>query len=71
MLKINTYLFIFQEHIYNLHKTKEFLKPKLVIEIWDDDKFTFDDFLGKVIFLSLMHLVASRTKSLRTCSEDF
>lgn len=33
--------------MYDLHKTKSADEPVLTIEIWDDDKFTFDDFLGK------------------------
>ncbi|XP_029459140.1 fer-1-like protein 5 [Rhinatrema bivittatum] len=35
-----------KEHIWSLDKKVTKIQPKLVIQIWDNDKFSFDDFLG-------------------------
>jgi len=41
-------MFLFlQEHFWSLDKVETKLPPKLTIQIWDNDKFSFDDFLGK------------------------
>ncbi len=45
-----------QEHIYSLSKTTCLEEPILYIEIWDDDVFSRDDFLGENLeFKILMH----------------
>lgn len=36
-----------QEHFWNIDKAETKLPPKLTIQIWDNDKFSFDDYLGK------------------------
>lgn len=36
-----------QEHFWSLDKAETKLAPKLTIQIWDNDKFSFDDYLGK------------------------
>ena len=34
------------EHFYNLTKTEKRLPPILTVQIWDNDLFSPDDFLG-------------------------
>lgn len=36
-----------QEHFWNLDKTEFRIPPKLTIQIWDNDKFSLDDYLGE------------------------
>lgn len=36
-----------QEHFWNLDKTEFRIPPKLIIQIWDNDKFSLDDYLGE------------------------
>ncbi|XP_041865734.1 myoferlin isoform X2 [Melanotaenia boesemani] len=45
-----------KEHFWNLNKTEFKIPPKLIIQIWDNDKFSLDDYLGSVE-LDLLHLV--------------
>lgn len=46
--KINHNIFcLFQDHFWNLDKTEFRIPPKLTIQIWDNDKFSLDDYLGK------------------------
>lgn len=35
-----------KEHFYNLTKTEKRLPPILTVQIWDNDLFSPDDFLG-------------------------
>lgn len=35
-----------KEHFWSLDKTEERLPCRLVMQIWDNDKFSADDFLG-------------------------
>lgn len=45
---VNLSMFLFlQEHFWSMDKVETKLPPKLTIQIWDNDKFSFDDFLGK------------------------
>lgn len=37
----------FQEHFWSLDKTEFRIPPKLIIQIWDNDKFSLDDYLGE------------------------
>ncbi|XP_011602470.1 myoferlin-like isoform X3 [Takifugu rubripes] len=36
-----------KEYFWNLDKTEFRIPPRLVVQIWDNDKFSLDDFLGK------------------------
>ncbi|XP_067344047.1 myoferlin-like isoform X2 [Channa argus] len=46
-----------KEHFWSLDKTEFRIPPKLIIQIWDNDKFSLDDYLGTVE-LDLRNLVA-------------
>ncbi|KAG8453260.1 hypothetical protein GDO86_000043 [Hymenochirus boettgeri] len=37
-----------KEHFWSLDKTESKIPPNLVLQIWDNDKFSFDDYLGSV-----------------------
>jgi len=43
-----------KEHIWSLDKTETKVPPVLVVQIWDNDKFSADDFLGN-FNSSLLH----------------
>ncbi|XP_008319982.1 myoferlin [Cynoglossus semilaevis] len=45
-----------KEHFWNLDKTEFRIPPKLMIQIWDNDKFSLDDYLGS-LELDLLHLI--------------
>lgn len=45
-----------KEHFWNLDKTEFRTPPKLIIQIWDNDKFSMDDYLGSVE-LDLLNLI--------------
>uniref|UniRef100_A0A665VRB3 Myoferlin like n=1 Tax=Echeneis naucrates TaxID=173247 RepID=A0A665VRB3_ECHNA len=45
-----------KEHFWNLDKTEFRIPPKLMIQIWDNDKFSLDDYLGS-IELDLLNLI--------------
>lgn len=42
---------VLQDHFWNLDKTEFRIPPKLTIQIWDNDKFSLDDYLGKTTLL--------------------
>ncbi|XP_072559922.1 myoferlin isoform X3 [Paramormyrops kingsleyae] len=46
-----------KEHFWSLDKTEFRIPPKLILQIWDNDKFSLDDYLGTVE-LDLLHLVS-------------
>jgi len=37
-----------KEHFWSLDKTEIQVPPVLVVQIWDNDKFSADDFLGNL-----------------------
>ncbi|XP_041041967.1 dysferlin isoform X1 [Carcharodon carcharias] len=37
-----------REHFWSLDKTETKIAPQLIIQIWDNDRFSFDDYLGSV-----------------------
>ncbi|PAA77701.1 hypothetical protein BOX15_Mlig001839g4 [Macrostomum lignano] len=57
-----------KEHIFSLDATEQFLPPNLVVQIWDNDKFSADDFLG-TLELNLSSMPAPKKKS-RQCGVD-
>uniref|UniRef100_A0A8D2QCU1 C2 domain-containing protein n=1 Tax=Zonotrichia albicollis TaxID=44394 RepID=A0A8D2QCU1_ZONAL len=36
------------EHFWSLDKTENKIPPQLILQIWDNDKFSFDDYLGSI-----------------------
>ncbi|XP_058637228.1 dysferlin isoform X8 [Onychostoma macrolepis] len=54
-----------KEHFWSLDKVETKLPPKLTIQIWDNDKFSFDDFLGS-LEMDLNHML-SPAKSPEKC----
>ncbi|KAM9462377.1 myoferlin isoform 1-T1 [Clarias gariepinus] len=46
-----------KEHFWSLDKTEFRIPPQLVIQIWDNDKFSLDDYLGTVE-LNLNNLIS-------------
>uniref|UniRef100_A0A3Q0RFX8 Dysferlin, limb girdle muscular dystrophy 2B (autosomal recessive) n=1 Tax=Amphilophus citrinellus TaxID=61819 RepID=A0A3Q0RFX8_AMPCI len=38
-----------KEHFWSLDKAETKLAPKMTIQIWDNDKFSFDDYLGHLV----------------------
>ncbi|KAM8837558.1 myoferlin-like [Spinachia spinachia] len=55
-----------KEQFWSLDKTEFRIPPKLIVQIWDNDKFSLDDYLGTVE-LDLRDLVAP-AKSPEKCS---
>ncbi|XP_053730215.1 myoferlin isoform X1 [Synchiropus splendidus] len=55
-----------KEHFWNLDKTEFRIPPKFVVQIWDNDKFSLDDYLGSVE-LDLLNLIPP-AKSSDKCS---
>lgn len=38
---------VLQEKFWSLDETEQRLPPIFTVQVWDNDKFSFDDFLGK------------------------
>ncbi|XP_041074075.1 dysferlin isoform X4 [Polyodon spathula] len=57
-----------KEHFWSLDKEETKTSPKLMIQIWDNDKFSFDDYLGSVE-LDLNKMVRP-SKSPEKCTLD-
>ncbi|XP_072229894.1 myoferlin-like isoform X2 [Leuresthes tenuis] len=55
-----------KEHFWSLDKTEFRIPPKLIVQIWDNDKFSLDDYLG-TLELDLRKLVAP-AKTPEKCS---
>ncbi|XP_063757094.1 dysferlin isoform X2 [Eleginops maclovinus] len=45
-----------KEHFWSLDKAATKVAPKLTVQIWDNDKFSFDDYLGHLV-LDLNHML--------------
>ena len=46
-LDLGYWSFPLQEHLYSLTKTQRRLPPRLTLQVWDNDIFSPDDFLGE------------------------
>ncbi|XP_075787169.1 dysferlin isoform X4 [Pelodiscus sinensis] len=57
-----------KEHFWSLDKTENKIPPQLVLQIWDNDKFSFDDYLGSVQ-MNLNRMPAP-AKTAEKCSLD-
>ncbi|XP_058241621.1 myoferlin isoform X2 [Hemibagrus wyckioides] len=57
-----------KDHFWSLDKTEFRIPPKLIIQIWDNDKFSLDDYLGTVE-LDLINLIPP-TKTAEKCCLD-
>ncbi|XP_072293204.1 myoferlin-like isoform X1 [Eucyclogobius newberryi] len=55
-----------KDHFWNLDKTEFRIPPKLIVQIWDNDKFSLDDYLGSVE-LDLLNLIPP-SKTPEKCS---
>uniref|UniRef100_A0A3B3CY95 Dysferlin, limb girdle muscular dystrophy 2B (autosomal recessive) n=1 Tax=Oryzias melastigma TaxID=30732 RepID=A0A3B3CY95_ORYME len=55
-----------KEHFWSVDKAETKLVPKLTIQIWDNDKFSFDDYLGHLV-LDLNHMLRP-SKSPEKCT---
>ncbi|XP_038179557.1 myoferlin isoform X2 [Arvicola amphibius] len=57
-----------KEHFWSIDQTEFRVPPRLIIQIWDNDKFSLDDYLG---FLELdLHHTIIPAKSAEKCSLD-
>ncbi|XP_069570882.1 dysferlin isoform X3 [Brachyistius frenatus] len=45
-----------KEHFWSVDKAETKLAPKLTIQIWDNDKFSFDDYLGHLV-MDMNHML--------------
>ncbi|XP_058480141.1 dysferlin isoform X2 [Solea solea] len=54
-----------KEHFWSVDKGETKLAPKLTIQIWDNDKFSFDDYLGHLV-MDLNHMLRP-AKSAEKC----
>uniref|UniRef100_A0A671NYB4 Myoferlin-like n=1 Tax=Sinocyclocheilus anshuiensis TaxID=1608454 RepID=A0A671NYB4_9TELE len=55
-----------KEHFWSLDKSEFRIPPKLIVQIWDNDKFSLDDYLG-AIELDLHHVI-NPSKTPEKCS---
>eukprot|EP00058_Branchiostoma_floridae_P024963 XP_002610453.1 hypothetical protein BRAFLDRAFT_124267 [Branchiostoma floridae] len=54
-----------QEHFWSLDETVTQVPPRLTVQVWDNDKFSFDDFLGQLTLD--LHKMPIPTKTSRKC----
>uniref|UniRef100_A0A8C4NPM9 Dysferlin, limb girdle muscular dystrophy 2B (autosomal recessive) n=1 Tax=Dicentrarchus labrax TaxID=13489 RepID=A0A8C4NPM9_DICLA len=45
-----------KEHFWSMDKAETKLAPRLTIQVWDNDKFSFDDYLGHLV-MDLNHML--------------
>ncbi|KAM3590917.1 uncharacterized protein V6R79_018825 [Siganus canaliculatus] len=45
-----------KEHFWSVDKAETKLAPRLTIQVWDNDKFSFDDYLGHLV-MDLNHML--------------
>uniref|UniRef100_A0A8C5CU23 Myoferlin-like n=1 Tax=Gadus morhua TaxID=8049 RepID=A0A8C5CU23_GADMO len=58
-----------KEHFWNLDKSEFRIPPKLIVQIWDNDKFSLDDYLGTYLLLDLRSLIPP-AKTPEKCSME-
>lgn len=63
-------LFIQKERFWSLDKTEFRIPPKLIVQIWDNDKFSLDDYLGKTLHLIKRALVYLKTTITYLCDQN-
>lgn len=51
-----------QEHFWSIDKEETKLAPRLTIQVWDNDKFSFDDYLGKTRGSMCLHFLSNFIK---------
>ncbi len=42
-----SFFFVKKENFWSLDKSEFRIPPKLIVQIWDNDKFSLDDYLGE------------------------
>ena len=57
----------FQSHFWSLDTTEERLPPTLVIQVWDNDSFSPDDFLGMSISMTRSYYNVFYFESTKSC----
>lgn len=55
-------LCFFKDHFWNLDKTEFRIPPKMMVQIWDNDKFSLDDYLGKNVVRIISHYKRGKFK---------
>lgn len=50
-----------QEHFWSFDKAETKLAPRLTLQVWDNDKFSFDDYLGKNTWRCVLRLTLTAT----------
>uniref|UniRef100_H3D0Y8 Dysferlin, limb girdle muscular dystrophy 2B (autosomal recessive) n=1 Tax=Tetraodon nigroviridis TaxID=99883 RepID=H3D0Y8_TETNG len=55
-----------KEHFWSIDKAETKLAPRLTIQVWDNDKFSFDDYLGHLV-MDLNHMLRP-AKSPQKCT---
>ena len=49
-----------KEHFWSLDKTKQTLPPIFNLQVWDNDLFSANDFIGKQIYFILYYLIGGK-----------
>ena len=44
-----------KEHFYSLTETEHYTLPVLTMQVWDNDTFTPDDFIGELAVVIIIH----------------
>ena len=50
-ISVPVHPFHLQEHFYSIDMTETYLPPRLTLQVWDNDLFNPDDFLGQHSYL--------------------
>ena len=60
------FLFPKQEHFWNLDKSEFRIPPKLIVQIWDNDKFSLDDYLGTYLLVVCLQITVGASQNRHT-----